>query len=69
MDGNRYTAQICCLASVLFLSNEVLHNASKEVKVDSGLRKKKKQTTVCGISELKCLHCSINLRGVMYLLL
>lgn len=31
--------------------------------------KKKKQTTVCGISELKCLHCSINLRGVMYLLL
>lgn len=51
MDGNRYTAQICCLASVLFLSNEVLHNASKEVKVDSGLRKKNnKQLSVASVS-------------------
>lgn len=54
MDSNRHTTQICSLANVLFLSNEVPHNASKEAKVVSG-------KSVSGSSELKCMHCSMYL--------
>lgn len=57
VDGDRCTAQVCCLANVLVLSNEVPHDAWKEAKVTVASGK-----TVCSTNELKCLHCSMYLQ-------